>query len=109
MSKLSEQEILERDAGRDLEAELREALEQLKRGEVGRILTQTGDGRFMESPLAAVRFKTGLSQAAFAGLLGVSVPTLQQWEQGEGEPTGAASTVIAIAGRHPEVVRELAA
>ncbi len=59
MSKLSEQEILERDAGRDLEAELLESLAELKRGEVGRILAQTAEGGFVASPIAVVRFKTG--------------------------------------------------
>ena len=109
MSKLSELEILERDAGRDLEAELRESLEQLKRGEVGRILTRIPEGRFVESPITVLRFKTGFTQAAFAKLLGVSVRTLQQWEQGRRQPSGAARTLIAIAEKHPEVLRELAA
>ena len=50
--------------------------------------------------------KSGLSQTAFAMLLGVSVRTLQDWEQGRREPSGAAKTLIAFAERRPEVLRE---
>lgn len=53
--------------------------------------------------------KSGLSQSEFAKLLGVSVRTLQDWEQGRREPSGAAQTLIAIAERRPEVLREAAA
>jgi putative transcriptional regulator len=42
-------------------------------------------------------------------LLGVSVRTLQDWEQGRREPSGAAKTLIKVAERHPEVLQELAA
>ena len=52
---------------------------------------------------------TGLSQAAFAKLLGVSVRTLQEWEQGRKMPSGAAATLLKVASRHPEVLQELAA
>jgi putative transcriptional regulator len=50
-----------------------------------------------------------LSQAQFAQLLGVSVRTLQDWEQGRREPSGAAKTLIRIATRRPDVLRALAA
>jgi putative transcriptional regulator len=49
-----------------------------------------------------------LSQTEFAQLLGVSVRTLQGWEQGRKQPTGAARTLIALAQRHPDILRELA-
>ena len=48
--------------------------------------------------------KSGLSQSDFAKLLGVSVRTLQDREQGRREPRGAANTLIAIAERRPEVL-----
>jgi len=59
--------------------------------------------------VADARAKTGLSQAQFAALLGVSVRTLQQWEQGRRQPSGAAKTLLTIAEKRPEVLRELAA
>lgn len=52
------------------------------------------------------RQKTGLSQAEFAEALSISKRTLQEWEQGRRQPSGAAQTLIRIAKRHPEVVRE---
>ena len=55
------------------------------------------------------RTATGLSQAAFAKLLGVSVRTLQEWEQGRKIPSGAAATLLKVAARHPEILKELAA
>ena|ERR1022692_4499738 len=61
------------------------------------------------SSIARARLKTGLTQVEFAGLLGVSKRTLEQWEQGRREPSGAAKTLIKVAGRHPGVLREMAA
>ena len=85
-------------ATRDLDAELLESVRQFKRGE----------GTVVYSPVIAARKNSGLSQTEFAQLLGVSVRTLQGWEQGRKQPSGAARTLIALAQRHPEVLRELA-
>jgi putative transcriptional regulator len=54
-------------------------------------------------PVVSARHASGLSQAQFASVLGISVRTLQKWEQGEREPSGAAKSLIRIAQRHPEV------
>ena len=61
-----------------------------------------------KSHVARVRIKSGLSQADFASVLGVSKRTLEQWEQGRREPSGAAKTLLRIAERHPEVLVEVA-
>lgn len=54
-----------------------------------------------------VRARIGLSQEDFAYLLGISVRTLQNWEQGRREPTGPAMKLLQIAERHPEVLLEM--
>jgi putative transcriptional regulator len=58
------------------------------------------------SDVVQARQRTGLSQAEFAEALSISKRTLQEWEQGRRQPSGAAQTLIRIAKRHPEVVRE---
>lgn len=55
------------------------------------------------------REKSSLSQAQFAALLGVSVRTLQDWEQGRREPSAAAKTLIKIAELHPRLLKKIAA
>lgn len=60
------------------------------------------------SAVVRARLVSGLSQSAFAALLGVSVRTLQDWEQGRREPSGAAKTLYRVAALHPEVLQELA-
>lgn len=59
------------------------------------------------STAAEARAKVGVSQAVFAALLGVSKRTLQEWEQGRREPSGAAKTLLQVAVNHPETLREL--
>lgn len=53
------------------------------------------------------RTKLGLSQGQFAALLGISVRTLHDWEQGRRAPSGAARTLLKIAALHPDVVQEV--
>ena len=55
------------------------------------------------------RAKVGMSQSEFAGLLGVSVRTYQEWEQGRRSPTGAAQTLLRVAVKHPEALRDIQA
>ena len=57
---------------------------------------------------AQVRHLVDLTQSAFAAMLGVSLGTVRKWESGAIEPSGAARTLLKIASRHPEIVREAA-
>ena len=50
------------------------------------------------------RARLDLSQSQFAKLLGVSVRTLQEWEQGRKKPTGAAQTLLRVAVRTPQAL-----
>jgi DNA-binding transcriptional regulator YiaG len=59
-----------------------------------------------ENTVAATRSKLRLSQTQFAQLLGISVKTLHNWEQGRRKPTGAARVLLRVAARHPEIVLE---
>ncbi|MDR1012002.1 MAG: hypothetical protein LBM04_12920 [Opitutaceae bacterium] len=45
----------------------------------------------------------------FASLLGISRRTVENWEQGHREPTGAVRVLIQVAARHPEAVLEAVA
>jgi len=130
MAKLSEKDLAAWEKTRDLNAELLQGLHEMKRGDwarkteftpqtdgsIRRVITRR-DGTIEKDEIipeekaqvAAARAATGLSQAAFAKLLGVSVRTLQEWEQGRKLPSGAAATLLKVASRHPEVLQELAA
>lgn len=99
MAKLSEKTLLARDAKRDIGAELLESVRQMKRGETS----------IVHVPAKAARENTGMSQAQFAALLGVSVRTLQGWEQGRTQPSGAARTLLAIALHSPKALLAVAA
>ena len=83
---------------RNIGEEILESVRAIKRGEGKRIEVEEPDVR-------VVREKSGLSQAAFAALLGVSPRTLQDWEQGRRRPTGPARSLLRIADRHPEALR----
>ena len=98
---LSEKELIERDLDRDVWQEALDAVRSIKAGTVGAI-----HGVEL-SPVVEARNKTGLSQPRFAELLGVSVRTLQEWEQGRRQPSRAAASLIRIARQRPDVLREV--
>ncbi|HRP07039.1 MAG TPA: NadS family protein [Gemmatimonadales bacterium] len=54
--------------------------------------------------VAALRRHFRLSQVKFATLLGISVDTLQNWEQGRRQPEGPARVLLRVAAAHPEVL-----
>jgi putative transcriptional regulator len=85
---------------RSIGLEIRDGLRELKRGDYGRVI---------EVPdVARIREKVGLSQSEFAALLGVSVRTFQDWEQGRRAPSGAARTLLLVADRNPHALLEVA-
>ena len=98
---MTEKQLRERDAKRDLGAELLQSIREMKAGK-GQVVA-----RIEVPPVAMARMKSGLSQSEFAGLLGVSVRTLQDWEQGRRQPSGAARTLITIAEQQPKVLRQV--
>ena len=87
-------------SGEDLGLKLLQSVREMKAGQAAR------ETKVEPNEVAQARQKSGLSQTQFAEALGISKRTLQEWEQGRRSPSGAAQTLIRIAGRHPEVVRE---
>jgi len=81
------------EAKRDLAAELLQSVREMRAGQVA----------VVSSPVIEAR------KSQFAALLGVSVRTLQGWEQGRKQPSGAARTLLAIASTNPKAVLAVAA
>ena len=80
------------------QSDLLESVKQMKAGKTQVVL----------SAATEARERTGLSQSQFATLLGVSVRTLQGWEQGRKQPSGAARTLLAIAHTNPKALLAVA-
>ena len=85
---------------RNIGLEILEGIREIKRGEHGRVIKVPS--------VSTIRESTGLSQSRFAQLLGVSVRTLQEWEQGRRAPSGAARTLLIIAAKNPQALRDVA-
>ena len=75
---------------------------EIKRGE------RKASRVFEFSPLdvKAIRARLHQSQGEFARMIGVSVATLQNWEQGRRKPEGPARALLQVALRNPEAVKE---
>lgn len=95
---LTKTELAAYEAKRDLADELLQSVREMKSGQV----------HVVWSPVIEARKKTGLSQSQFAALMGVSIRTLQGWEQGRKQPSGAARTLLAIASTNPKAVLAVA-
>ncbi len=87
------------EAKRNIGLEILEGVREIKRGEYGRVITVPS--------ITSIREGTGLSRSRFARLLGVSVRTLQEWEQGRRVPSGAARTLLMIAAKNPGALLEV--
>jgi len=85
---------------RNIGREILDGIREIKLGKHGRVTTIPS--------VTKIRAAFGLSQSDFAGLLGVSVRTLQEWEQGRRAPTGAARTLLRIAEKNPAALLEFA-
>ena len=95
----SDKELEETEKGRDIWQEVLDGVREI----------QAGKGKNVSvalPPAARVRKASGLSQMEFAEVLGVSVRTLQDWEQGRRKPSGAAATLLKIAEKNPDLLRE---
>lgn len=82
-----------------LAASLREA-GQIRRGAVRPTRVTT----FRPADVRAIRAKLGKSQSEFALMIGVSVGTLRNWEQGRRRPEGPALALLRVASRRPDAV-----
>ncbi|WP_341922205.1 helix-turn-helix domain-containing protein [Polaromonas sp. YR568] len=83
------------------QAELLQSVREYKAGKFARKTEVT------PTDALQARARMALSQSQFAKLLGVSVRTLQEWEQGRKKPTGAAQTLLRVAVRTPEALLNL--
>lgn len=83
---------------RDVGQELLDGIRAIKAGKGKKLVVKLPDD------VRALRERMGLSQTAFAALLGVSSRTLQDWEQGRRKPTGPAYALLRVATKHPEAL-----
>jgi putative transcriptional regulator len=98
---------------RDLFEQLLESVREVKEIQAGRRkparVTRAEDVLKTGPDVAALRASFGLSQAKFAALLGISVNTLQNWEQGRRQPEGPARVLLRVAAAHPEALLSVTA
>ena len=91
---------------RNIGQEILEGIKEIKRFKKGEIKLKA---RALNepSPPKTIRKKLKLSQSSFAGLMGVSPRTIQDWEQGRRKPQGPAKSLLRIAEQHPEIFIEI--
>ena len=92
---------------RDIGLEILEGIREIKAFKAGQGELKSRELAEPSQP-SEIRHRLGLSQAAFAGLMGVSLRTVQDWEQGRREPSGPAKSLLRIAEQHPSVFLNLA-
>ena len=91
---------------RDIGQEILDGIREIKDYKAGKKALHTHT--ITESaPPQVIRAKLKLSQAAFASLMGVSLRTVQDWEQGRRKPSGPALALLRIADQKPEVFLDL--
>ncbi len=93
-------------AERNIGLEILEGIREIKAYKSGQRVLRT-HGFKRPAPPQKIRAKLQLSQAAFAGLMGVSIRTVQDWEQGRRKPSGPAVALLRIAEQYPQVFKQL--
>lgn len=93
-------------AERDIGQEILEGIRVIKAHKAGKGNLRTHELK-EPAPPQVIRQRLRLSQAAFAGLMGVSLRTVQDWEQGRRKPSGPAEALLRIADQRPDVFLEL--
>ena len=91
---------------RDIGQEILDGIKEVKAYKAGRKVLRVRSLKAPASP-RVIRQKLKLSQSAFAGLMGVSLRTVQDWEQGRRKPSGPAIALLRIAEQKPEVFLNL--
>jgi putative transcriptional regulator len=91
---------------RDIGQEILEGIRDIKAHKAGENVLRVHTLKEPASP-KEIRARLKLSQAAFAGLMGVSLRTVQDWEQGRRKPSGPALALLRIAEQKPEVFMQL--
>ena len=91
---------------RDIGQEILDGIREIKAHKAGDKSLRTHTLKEPASP-KIIRARLKLSQAAFAGLMGVSLRTVQDWEQGRRKPSGPAVALLRIAEQKPEVFAQL--
>ena len=86
---------------RNIGLEILEGVREIKEYKKGNLALKTSQ-LSEPSPPQTIREKLQLSQVAFANLMGVSVRTLQDWEQGRRNPKGPAKSLLRIAEQNPK-------
>ncbi len=94
-------------AEREIGLEILAGLQEIKAYQAGQINLKTRQWTEPE-PTQVIRAKLKLSQAVFAALMGVSLRTIQDWEQGRRHPSGPAKSLLRIATQYPEIFMKLA-
>ncbi len=91
---------------RDIGTEILESIREIKDYKANKKQLRTHTLK-EPAPPQEIRAKLKLSQAAFAGLMGVSLRTVQDWEQGRRKPSGPSEALLRIAEQKPEVLKDL--
>ena len=91
---------------RNIGVEILDGIKEIKKHKEGKVQLKTTT-LTDPSPAQVIRKKLELSQASFASLMGVSIRTIQDWEQGRRSPKGPAKSLLRVAEQHPEVFADI--